>query len=110
MAAKINFSDIFDQLKTGVTKLAKDTVNDFVSDAKKDGTQILSTIEDDLKRWANLLAKGDLTKTDFEWLVLSRKDSLKMAALERTGLAMIKVDAFKTSVLNLIIDTVLKLI
>jgi hypothetical protein len=110
MSVNIDFSAIFDQLKTGIAGLAKDTVNEFVSDAKKDGSTILSSIEDDLKRWTNLLKQGDLTKADFEWLVLGKKDSLKMAALENTGLAMIRVDAFKTSVLNLVVDTVLKLI
>ncbi|KKK50796.1 hypothetical protein LCGC14_3121460, partial [marine sediment metagenome] len=29
---------------------------------------------EDLKRWTKLLAQGDLSKDDFEWLIAGKKD------------------------------------
>ena len=110
MAIQINFSDIFDQLKAGVVGLAKTTASHYLADAKKDGQNLLIEMKDDLERWTKMLINGDLTTKDFEWLVNSERDSIRMAALEQAGLAMIRIDQFKNSVLNLIVDTVFKAI
>ena len=110
MAVQINFPDLFNQLKEGVTVLAKATVSNYINDAKADGQNLLTEMKNDLERWTKLLIKGDLSTKDFEWLVNCEKDSFKMAALEQSGLAMIRIDQFKSSVLNLIVDTVFKAI
>ncbi len=110
MAIQVDFSDIFKQLKTGVVGLAKSTVSQYVNDAKTDAQNLLAEMKDDLERWTKLLISGDLTTQDFEWLVNSEKDSFKMAALEQAGLALIRVDQFKSSVLNFIVDTVFKMV
>ena len=57
-----------------------------------------------------MLISEQLTTKDFEWLVNSEKDTFKMAALEQSGLAIIRIDQFKNSVLNLVVDTVFKMI
>ena len=110
MPIQINFSDIFKQLKTGVAGLAKTTVSHYINDAKTDAQNLLTEMKDDLERWTKMLISGQLTTKDFEWLVNSEKDSIKMAALEQAGLAMIRIDQFKNSILNLIVDTVFKII
>ncbi len=106
MAIQIDFDDIFKQLKTGVTSLAKLTVSNYINDAKADGLSLLNEMKDDLQRWTKQLISGDLTTKDFEWLVNSEKDTIKMAALEQAGLALIRIDQFKNSVLNLVVDTI----
>ena len=110
MAIQVNFSDIFNQLTTGVVVLAKSTVSQYLNDAKTDAQNLLAEMKDDLERWTNLLISGDLTTEDFEWLVNSEKDTFKMAALEQAGLALIRVDQFKSSLLNFIVDTVFKMV
>ncbi|MDN3656033.1 hypothetical protein QWZ08_10375 [Ferruginibacter paludis] len=110
MASQVDFADIFKQLKTGVVSLAKSTVSTYLNDAKTDGQNLLAEMKDDLERWTKLLISGDLTTKDFEWLVNSEKDSFKMAALENAGLALIRIDQFRNSVLNMIVDTVFKLV
>lgn len=110
MPVQINFSEIFDHLKISVVGLAQSTVSNYISDAKKDAQNLLTEIKSDLERWTNQLIKGDLTTKDFEWLVNCEKDSIKMAALEQAGLAMIRIDQFKNSVLNLVVDTVFNMI
>ena len=110
MPIQIDFSEIFKQLKTGVVGLAKATVSNYITDAKADAQNLLTEMKVDLERWTKLLISEDLTTKDFEWLVNSEKDSLKMAALQQSGLAMIRIDQFKNSVLNFIVDTVFKMI
>ncbi|MBS1756581.1 MAG: hypothetical protein JSU03_04835 [Bacteroidetes bacterium] len=110
MATSINFPDILTEIKNGIVDLAKSTVSNYLKEAKKDAQSLLTEMKDDLERWTNLLAQGLLTTEDFEWLVNSEKDTVKMAALEQAGLAAIRIDQFKSSLLNLIVDTVFKAI
>lgn len=103
----INFDDIFSQLKSGAATLAKDTLKDFAGAAKTDALAFLNSSKEDLKRWANLLANGDITIKEFEFLLLAKKDSLKMEALKEAGLGAIKIDTFKSNLLNLVLDVIL---
>ena len=107
---QINFSDIFDKLKNDVANLAELTVKNYVKDAKKDAGNLLNALKAKLERWTLLLASGDLTTEDFELLVNSQKDLAEMEALKQAGLAAIRVDQFKDSVFNLIVDTVFHLV
>ena len=106
MPIEINFDDLFQQLKDGITGLAKSTVKKYVNEAKDDGKSLLESMKDKLQRWTKLLINGDLTTSDFEWLVNSQKDLVQMTALKQAGLAAIRIDQFKNSVLNLVVDTI----
>ena len=105
-----DFNTIFDQLKDGISNLAKSTVSNYVNDATSDATQLLNQMKADLQRWTLQLETGGLTTQDFEWLVNSQKGTLQMAALQKAGLAAIRIDQFKSSVFNLIVDTIFKII
>ncbi len=63
-------------------------------------------MKDKLSRWTILLAEGKITAEDFELLVSAQKDLVEMTVLQRAGLAAIKIEQFKNSVINLITDTV----
>lgn len=52
-----------------------------------------------------LLAQGELTHDDFEWLVLGRKDVIELHALKQSGLALVRLERFKNALFDLIIDT-----
>ena len=101
-----DFKDLFEQLKQGVIDLAESTVKKYAGKAKSDGKQMLEDMKEKLKRWTTLLAEGKLTTEDFEWLVNSQKDLIQMAALKQTGLALIRIDQFKASLMNMVVDTV----
>lgn len=107
---EVNFQDLFSDLKKGIADLAKTTVSDFLKDAKKDGQALLNEIKADLERWVKLLAKGDITPKEFQFLLNANVASVKMEALEQAGLAAIKADEFKNGVINMIIDGVTKVI
>ena len=105
-----DFSVIFDQLKKDVVSLAELTVKGYVKEAKDDGKKMLTEMKDNLQRWTLQVSKGDLTTQDFEWLVFSQKDLLLMEGLKRAGLAAIRAEQFKNSVLSLVIDTIFNMI
>jgi hypothetical protein len=108
--AQIDFPDIINQIKNGIVSLAQATVSNYLSDAKSDAQTLLDTMMTKLETWTQLLANGKLTTDDFEWLVYSQKDLVEMSALEQSGLAKIRLDQFKGSVLNLIIDTIFQVV
>jgi hypothetical protein len=106
----INFPEILSTLEGKILDLAKTTVSNYVTAAKKDSKKLLDTIKDDLQRWTQELADNKITTKDFETLVIGDKDLVEMTALTKAGLFLARVDQFKSSVFNLIIDTVFQMI
>lgn len=107
---QINFQEIFERLKSELANLAGSTLKNYVSDAKSDAQKLLDSMKQKLEKWTILLASGELSKADFELLVNSQKDLVEMECLKQAGLAAIRIDQFKGSVFNLIVDTIFHLI
>lgn len=101
-----NFEELFSELKTNMEDLVKLTLSNYKKEALEDAKTFLESTKDKLKRWTELLAAKQLSTEDFEWLVESQKDLAKMTLLKQKGLAEIRIDQFKKSLLNLIVDTV----
>ncbi|ULQ57059.1 hypothetical protein KJS94_02460 [Flavihumibacter rivuli] len=106
----VDFEKIFKTLVSQLEELAKMSVQHYTKQAVKDGKQFLKETKENLKRWTILLAEGKLTTRDFEWLVLSQKDLAQMVALKQAGLSLIRIDQFRQSLLNLVVDTVFGLV
>ena len=100
-----NFNNFINIIEEGVKELAKKTLKGFKDEALSDTKNFLKETEEDLKRWTKLLAKGELSQDDFEWLVLSRKDVAELHALKQAGLALVRTDRFKNALIDLVIDT-----
>ncbi|NKB81442.1 MAG: hypothetical protein GKS05_06090 [Nitrospirales bacterium] len=100
-----NFDQFFDDLKTGITDLAKNDVPEFLREATDDGKEFLGSMRNDLLDWTQQLADGQLSKDEFEFLVKGRKDLAKMEALTQAGATVVKVNQLKSSVVSLIIDS-----
>jgi len=100
------FRKIMKELSGNVDDLTKLTVRKYQKDAKRDAQKLLKGMKRDLRRWTRMLERGDLTTMDFEFLVKSNVDSAKMSALESSGLALIRLQAYRNSIFNLIIDTI----
>jgi len=108
--AAINFQEIFNGLKDEVVKLALSTFKEYKNQAKTDAINLVESIKGNLENWTVLLAEGKLSKSDFEFLVLAQKELIEMNALKQAGLALIKADEFKNSLLNLVTKTIIGLI
>jgi hypothetical protein len=104
----VDFKEITEEILKEIESLAEGTFKKHKDKALKDGKVFLNKIEDDLERLSNLLAKRELTAEEFKWLVRSKKDLAEMALLKQAGLALVQIDKFKDSLLNLVIDGFLK--
>lgn len=100
-----NFDSFIDAIEEGTKELAKKTLKGFKDDAVTDAKEFLDASKDDLQRWTKLLAKGELSEDDFEWLVMGRKDVAELHALRQSGLALVRLDRFKNAFLDLVIDS-----
>ncbi len=100
------FNKLIRNLRGDIDDLARLTVRRYRKQAANDARKALTSMKKDLRRWTNLLEKDLLTTEDFEFLVNSQQDSVKMTALKQSGLALIRMDQFKYSFFNLIIDTI----
>ena len=99
------FNSLIRGLRSDVDDLARLTVRKYRKEAAKDARKALTVMKKDLRRWTGLLEKELLTTEDFEFLVNSQQDTMKMTALSNSGLALIRMDQFKFSFVNLVIDT-----
>ncbi|MCY7422236.1 MAG: hypothetical protein LH478_10905 [Chitinophagaceae bacterium] len=106
MAAQVDFADLFEHLKDQAVTLASISLEQYENEAKKGALLFLNEIKEKLARWTLLLADHQLTTDDFEWLVNSQKQLMEMHALNQAGLTTIRVEQFKNSVLNMVVDTV----
>ena len=104
------FNKLIRNLRGDIDDLARLTVRRYRRQAAADARKSLTRMKKDLRRWTNLLEKGLLTTEDFEFLVNSQQDSMKMTALQQSGLALVRMDQFKYSFFNLIIDTIFDVI
>ncbi len=101
------FDDIFTEIKGKVVDLAKAEVKDFADSAAKDTKDYLQTSKEKLKKWTLLLVDKKLDGEEFEFLVNSQLGLGEMKVLTNVGIAQIKAEKFKNSVIHLVVDTIL---
>lgn len=104
--ANIDFQQLFDTLKKGVSDLAISAFNKYKKEAKTDSLKLLERLKENLKTWTQQLSEEKLSKKDFEFLILGQKELLEMNALKQAGLTAIQIDEFKENLLNLIVKTI----
>jgi hypothetical protein len=100
-----DFDKYFDKLVKNLEDLMKNNWKDFLDAAEADGKAFLLETKGDLKRWTRLLANGEITREEFELLVGSKEDLLKLKALKKLGLTKVRMQMFQAAVIGLIIDT-----
>ena len=99
------FEAYFETLSTRIEGLAKSEIEDFFDLAVRDGKDFLEKTRGDLERWTMLLAKGEITKGDFEWLVKGKKDLATLEALKQKGLALARLDGFRASLIETVVQS-----
>jgi hypothetical protein len=106
----IDFKQMIDKLKDEVIDLALSSFEKYKNEAKSDALKLLDELKGNLETWTLQLSEGKLSKTDFDFLVLGQKELIEMDALKQAGLALIKADEFKSSLLKLVTSTILGLL
>ena len=80
------FDEFFQALQTELVEFADYSWKTYKNAAAKDGKAFIEKSKIDLERWTKMLAKGDLTRDDFEWLMVGKKDLAELVALKQKGL------------------------
>jgi TPP-dependent trihydroxycyclohexane-1,2-dione (THcHDO) dehydratase len=108
--ATFDFQTLFDQLKKEVSNLAVSSVQQFKKEAEADGQNLLESLKQNLQTWTLELATGEISKEDFEFLVMGQKELIEMNILKQKGMALIDLDKLKISLINQLIKTTLSVI
>jgi len=104
------FDDFLKEVKTGVVAIAKGEAAEFSKQARTDGQKFVDAVRADLEKWARQLAAGDLSKSDFDFLVRGKKDLAEMNALMQAGLAAVRIERIRTASIDLIVTAAGKLV
>ena len=102
------FNDFWNALKDELVEFAAYSWKDHQKEAVKDGKKFLEQSKADLERWSKMLAKGELTRDDFEWLLVGKKDLAELVALKQKGLAKVALDRFVNGLIDTIVSTAFK--
>jgi len=102
------FNDYKEELGKGVRKLAQELVDGFEADALADMNAFVRKSQRDLERWTKLLEAGDITQEDFADLVQAKKALAELHGLTKAGVAITKLDRFRSDLISLVIDTAMK--
>ena len=103
-----NYQDFLDAFKPALQDLAKQTLDAYSKQATADGQAFVDTQKANLDKWTKELVDGELSKADFTDLVKGIQDLAELVALKQAGLAAARLDGFRTSLMNLVIDTAFK--
>jgi len=107
---QFDLKSLIDTLKQGVIDLAKKTLKDYEQQASTDGQQIVDCMKDELQSWSDDLKSGKIDSDDLKDLIAGQEDLFKMEALEQAGVATIEIDKFKSSLIDLVTNTLLSII
>jgi hypothetical protein len=99
------FDDFVNGVLDGAKGLAKDLFDGFENDAKSDAQAFVKKAKADLQRWTELLAAQQITERDFSDLVHAKKALAELHALTVAGVALTRLERFRSGLIDLVIDT-----
>ncbi|MBD3334089.1 MAG: hypothetical protein GF355_01070 [Candidatus Eisenbacteria bacterium] len=99
------FDTFIEDLRGEIKILAREAGKEMAGAALKDSRTFIRKAKKDLERWTRLLAKGDLTADEFEFLVEAKRDLAVMEALKQEGLSRIRVERFRRRLIDLVVST-----
>jgi len=103
------FDDFVDVVLSGAKDLAKEVFDGLEDNAKVDAKAFLDKAKSDLKRWTELLAAKEITERDFADLVKAKKALAEIHGLTQAGVALARLERFRSGLIDLVIDTAFKI-
>lgn len=100
-----DFTEFRDTLLDRLLTLAEEQWTEHRNAAVNDGRAFLEKTEADLARWTALLEAEALTPEDFTWLVQGKRDLVELEGLRQAGLALARLDRFRSSLLDTVVGT-----
>ena len=102
------FNHFETELKQQLETYAATIWKDYKSSTLKEANEFALNTREDLKRWSIALARGQLTRDDFAWLVESKRDLFHLETLKQAGLSKVAIGRFINGVIDLVVTTALK--
>jgi hypothetical protein len=100
-----DFNKIFNDIKNQVGAEAQTDLKEFSDQGKQDAEAFLDQSRSRLEKWMQLLADKQIDQDEFTWLVESQKASAQMEALRKANAGTMKIEQFRDSVLQTIVQT-----
>ena len=110
MSTTVSIEQVVQALESNVETLAKSTLKDYISQANTDGKNAVNSMKTNLQKWMLELGSGVLTTNDIAFLIKEQATLDEMITLKQAGLAEIKIDQFKSDLINMITNTIANLI
>jgi hypothetical protein len=100
-----DFDQIFNDIKNQLGPLAQQDLQQFAGQGKQDAEAFLEQSRANLAMWTAQLAKQEITQDEFTFNVESQKAAAEMTALQATNAGQVRIDQFRNSVFNVVIQT-----
>jgi len=97
-------SETLNELKDFIKKHWKDYKKDIVNETE----EVLNESKEDIQRWVGLVAKGELSRDELEFLLQSKKELIKLKGLEQAGLSLIKIERLRDAIVCLVVENALE--
>lgn len=102
--------DFLAAVRPGLATLAQNLFSETVAAAQSDGQQLVDAARARLDGLLELLASGQITREEFEFLVQMQADLAKMHALKAAGITRQRIERFRESVVSLLVSTAFSLV
>lgn len=96
----------FDRVKAEISLLSVDTFKEFGKEVKAEAQRFIDNSKDKLTKWLQLLANDEISLGEFYWAVDSQLQLFKLEGLKEAGISKIKLDAFKSKIISILIHAV----
>ncbi|MBT4482822.1 MAG: hypothetical protein HOC71_03990 [Candidatus Latescibacteria bacterium] len=103
-----SMQDFIDKLKDNLNELGKQELKEQTDALVKDGLDFVKEVDEDLKKWIQQLAVGEMSVAGFKMAVAGKAELAKMKAITQVGLTEIHVAKLKQQVIDTVIATATK--
>lgn len=105
-----DFQKLLQEIKDQAIAVAKDQLNEYLSEAKLDVESFIVKVQTKLESWTKSLLEGKMDADEFGFLLKSQRDLTELNTLKAKGLAQVRIDKFKNALLDVTLNAVLKFV
>lgn len=97
-------------VKTDLGTVAENLGRDYAKEVVEEGTEFAKRFQDRLERRITLLAAGELTKDEFEWLMKSEKNLVELKSIQKKGLTVVQLNNIRDAIIGTLIGAAFKIV
>lgn len=96
-----DYKEIISSLQREVEQAVREGFRDYKDQAEAEARAFYAGVKADLENWAKALVEGLLSQEDFEWLLHSKKDLIKLEGLRQAGAALARVERVRMKIIDI---------